>query len=399
MLTRALKFNLNRQVLAQTQHNATWAIVEFQELAARAPNGCFPQGYFTVAPPNPWQQARGIQKVYSYHSPGPMSNHFDVLHVAAVPRPTSQTAEHAQAFGPYWTWPTKYAQETAVYEEPAVDAESFLEAFKAALQPARPSRPAPAAKPMLTMLPSNASTVAMGPQAVTYVTPTRLAAASSASSQGNRVASSASNYAPNFRPLAEEEATFKPLVAEPDEDDDTPVIRRQAKRTIMEDDNDDDDDDDDDDEEECIDMDATPPKSASRQESSASDASSDLLDGSSNSAFTSPKSVAFTSPSILRTKKAQVNKKLQFSPAADQEEPQAAFNVKSLFEDEAEVAKPKKTLRLRKTKSVKSTDEPTATKKSRVKKAKTAANQLPVLDLRTDDVIDICDVSDDEATL
>ena len=130
-----------------------WALVAFGPLAPQDANGMYPNGFFSVGQPNQYQRARGIDRVLTYHSPGLVWNHGDVLDINACPRPLQEQPEASVlSHGPYYTWPTKQVAVIAAAEaQGPVSVQGFLQAYATTIgapappliQAANPVLPAP----------------------------------------------------------------------------------------------------------------------------------------------------------------------------------------------------------------------------------------------------------------
>ena len=362
----------HRHVLKLTLHNGVWALLDFGELTPRTPDGYYVNGYFTESPPNPYQRARGISRVLTYHGPGLLWNHNDTLDTKAAPRPVKeQPAASVAEHGHYYTWPTKVV---LVPNHPAeqghATAEDFLQALEADLAAGPANAAAAAAAPGQALavpgmapgqqaVPALVNAPAMVPAPLPVFVPAMLPAQVPAvvlatpkkAMKNNRSKAAAATPKLGQVPLVEEPetsgpsnfaATFNP----PPRDDEVlrsespvesePVIRRRTKKPKKYD----------------MEDDVEPLASASSPSApifSDSDGTPaavlDFEASPSQASVFSPTSVAFTSPSILRRKKAPatkkkttINKKLTFETPVDPPlgvATAAPFDIKSLFETEA----------------------------------------------------------------
>jgi hypothetical protein len=364
---------LLRACVQVTLNNGMYALVDFGALLPKGPNGEYPLGFYAESEPNDYQRARGITRVYTYHSPGLPWNHSDVLHVDAAPKPMLVQPEVSIAqHGPYYTWPTKLQQLAAAHHAVAAAAQpanptDFLQAYAATINAA----PAPQANPahlaiapleafVPAFIPAAAAAIAAPPssstitttsnlqvmlanqQAVTTTaaavqqpdaptiipptvtimsTPPPMAAASSSSKRGKATG----DFAPNFN-VPNDEHTAS--TSEPQTD---PTPRRQKPRTLEL-------------EDEASNASSSPP---SAQQALLTDS-----DGTPGGPMESPQAAAtpsdaedFKIPTILGKKttkraaarKKPINKKLAFDDVIEPEPlfQSPGFDIKTLFETEA----------------------------------------------------------------
>ena len=367
-----MTITLFRHCLKSTLQNGVWALLDFGELAPRTVNGLYANGYYTETPANSYQRARGISRVFSYHGPGLLWNHNDTLDLGAAPKPvTQQPAASVTQHGHYYTWPTKVTllPNNHAGEQGHVTAEAFLQAFEAhvnqnaagphaaAAVAAAPLAPLPVFQPAVLPAPVPAVPLAT----ITLVVPTQapaLAAGNVATSSDSAFVTASSfealptvalatpkkstkagnskrlvqvpvavtdmeeleapspqssNFVASFNPPPNDDnsRSESPVESEP------PIIRRRTKKPRkfeLEDD-------------EPL---ASTPAEVIFHDSERTPATAKEV---------SP-STTFTSPSILRKKKAPVNKKTRTTPINKKlsfEAPPAtpAFDVRTLFETEA----------------------------------------------------------------
>jgi len=351
-------------------------------------NGHYANGYYTETPANPYQRARGISRVFSYHGPGQLWNHNDTLDVRAAPRPVSeQPAASVSQHGHYYTWPTKISllPNNNLNVGGHATAEAFLQAFEAhvdaghvaAVVAAPPAAPGPFGAAPIAPLPVFVPAVLPAPvpavplASMTHVGPSLPATLAT----GNVATSNNSGYVTAPAPMASSLVTLptialqtpkktvkagnsKRIVQNPVTDmevletpqannfaasesfnpppndeiprpdspvESEPIIRRRTKKPKK------------------YELEDDEPLTSSPQEVIFSD--SDKTSATAKKVSPSSES-AFTSPSILRKKKipinkrtktTPINKKLAFEPLESTAPPVAApaFDIKRLFETEA----------------------------------------------------------------